>query len=361
MHWIILGLFIPYIYILLKVYRNLLRIKPYSSPASPQTFVTIIVPCRNEEINIRELLGLIALQDYPRESFEVLVVDDNSGDSTRSVATGFTGLPGLRVIENEGRGKKAAIRAGVRQASGNLIITVDADSRMERSWLKTIVSFYEQEIPGMIICPVKLSGDRSFFARFQELEFLSLQGITAGSATAGNPVMCNGANLGFTKKAYEDHSKDLHEELISGDDIFLLHSVKHDKTVRILWLESENATVTTKTSPSIASYLSQRARWISKAGAYSDKSTRMLALATLTVVLFQFSTLVLGIFSMNSLILFAAGYVLKSVPDYLILNNTSARYGKRSLMRWFFISQLVYPLYVLVVISAFIAGKNRNG
>jgi len=87
----------------------------------------------------------------------------------------------------------------------------------------------------------------------------------------------------------------------------------------------------------------------------------MLALATLTVVLFQFSTLVLGIFSMNSLILFAAGYVLKSVPDYLILNNTSARYGKRSLMRWFFISQLVYPLYVLVVISAFIAGKNRNG
>jgi len=357
MHWIILGLLIPYIYILLKVYLNLHKIKPYSAGTCHGTYVTIIAACRNEEINLPVLLRNIALQDYPRNLFEVLVVDDNSGDSTSAAAIGFTGIQNLRVIKNAGKGKKAAIMTGVRLATGNIIITVDADSRMKPGWLRTIVSFYENEKPEMIICPVSLGGGKGFFHRFQELEFLSLQGITAGSAVAGNPVMCNGANLLFTKKSFQDHSKDLHEELISGDDIFLLHSIKKDKNARILWLESEYATVSTKTSSSALSFLLQRARWISKAGAYSDKSTTLLALVTLTAIVIQFLTLIGGIVSIEFLKLFAAAYILKSLPDYLILQNTAIRYQKRSLMRWFFISQLIYPFYVLAVISVYISGR----
>lgn len=360
MHWIILGLLIPYIYILLNVYRNLLKIKPFVAGTSQGTFVTIIAPCRNEEINLPLLLENLASQDYPRDAFEVIVIDDNSGDSTPAAARGFTGIPNLRVIRNDGRGKKAAIMAGVRLASGNIIITVDADSRMKPSWLRTIVSFYEKEKPEMVICPVMLSEGKVFFHRFQELEFLSLQGITAGTAAAGDPVMCNGANLLFTKKTFQKHSADLHEELISGDDIFLLHGIKKDKNARILWLESEYATVTSKTTLSVRSFLSQRARWISKAGAYSDKSTRLLALATLTAVLLQFSTFIGGILSIEFLKVFAAAYIFKSLPDYLILRNTTSRYGKKSLMRLFFISQLIYPFYVLAVISASISSGKGN-
>lgn len=360
MHWIILGLLIPYIYILLKVYRNLLKVKQYSAGTSPGTFVTIITACRNEEVSIPGLLGNLASQDYPRDAFEVIVIDDNSFDSTFAAAGGFTGILNLRVIKNGGKGKKAAIMNGVRLASGNIIVTVDADSRMNPGWLRTIVSFYEKEKPEIVICPVMLSGGKGFFQRFQELEFLSLQGITAGTAAAGDPVMCNGANLLFTKETFQNHSVDLHEELISGDDIFLLHSIKKDKNALILWLESENATVTSKTSLTVRSFLSQRARWISKAGAYSDKSTILLALVTLTAVLLQFTTFIVGILSIEFMKVFAAAYILKSLPDYLILRNTTSRYGKKSLMRLFLISQLVYPFYVLAVISASISSRKGN-
>ena len=41
--------------------------------------------------------------------------------------------------------------------------------------------------------------------------------------------MCNGANLSFTREAYTDTFDNLHEEIASGDDIFLLHSLKKDK------------------------------------------------------------------------------------------------------------------------------------
>ena len=40
-------------------------------------------------------------------------------------------------------------------------------------------------------------------------------------------------------------------------------------------------------------------------------------------------------------------FVLKSIPDFLVLSNTTERYGKKNLMRWFLPSQVVYPFYVL--------------
>ena len=56
---------------------------------------------------------------------------------------------------------------------------------MGEKWIRTIASFYEHNKPDMIICPVQLEKRNGFFRRFQELEFLSLQGITAGSAILG--------------------------------------------------------------------------------------------------------------------------------------------------------------------------------
>jgi len=263
MHWFLLTILLPYIYIILRAYRNLLKIKQYSYDDPPTSFITIISACRNEEKNLPFLLADIVSQDYPPELYEVIIIDDNSSDSTRAIVSGFRGISNLRIIRNEKTGKKEALKTGVALAKGGLIITADADSRMKRKWLKTIVSFYEKKKPDMIICPVLLRSGRGFFNRFQELEFLSLQGITAGFATAGDPILCNGANLSFTKETFQKHSQNLHPELVSGDDIFLLHSIKKESGSNILWLESEDVTVTTAASPTLRTLLKQRARWIS--------------------------------------------------------------------------------------------------
>lgn len=360
MHWLILLLLIPYIYILLRIFLNLLKLTPYTGIDSASTFVSIIIAARNEESNLPLLLNDISSQDYPPGLFEVIVIDDNSTDATYETAAEFKKIYNLRVYRNAGKGKKSAIRTGVRYAYGNLIITVDADCRLNKEWLKTIISFYEKEKPDMIISPVILKGSEGFFQRFQELEFLSLQGITAGSAIVGDPVMCNGANLCFTKESYERHAMDLHEELASGDDIFLLHSMKKDNKERILWLESQSATVTSETSPSIKSFIIQRARWISKAGVYKDVSTKILAIITLTAVMVQIASLVACIFTTDFFVVFAVVFLLKSVPDYLILLNTTARYRKKSLMRWFPAAQFVYPFYVITVIAASISCRKKN-
>jgi poly-beta-1,6-N-acetyl-D-glucosamine synthase len=359
MQWFALILLIPYLYLLLKVYFSLRKIEPYIPTKTSDIFVSVIVACRNEKINLHSLLSGLASQDYNPDFFEVIIIDDNSTDNTFEMAFSFTGIKKLKVIKNPGSGKKKAIKTGVDACAGELVITTDADCRHGISWLKTIAAFYNRNKPGMIICPVEMNGTRGFLQRFQELEFLSLQGVTAGTASAGNPVMCNGANLAFVKEAFQQYSGYLHEEKVSGDDVFLLHNLKRNKGNRILWLESQEAIVTTGTSSSFSSFLSQRARWLSKAGSYSDSYTIILAIVTFITILIQPLLIIAGIFDPVFLAVFIAAFLLKSIPDFLILRNTTLRYKKKSLMRWFVPSQIFYTYYILRIVPKAIFGGNR--
>lgn len=350
MHWLFLIILIPYIHFLVRIYSSLLKIKTYHPEKNPDIFVSVIVACRDEEKNLPFLLSDISGQVYSPDLFEVIIVDDNSSDSTFKVASGFNKIRNLKVLKNAGIGKKTGIKTGIKASTGTLIITTDADCRMGNNWLRTIVSFQCENDPEMIICPVKLDSDRGFFQSFQELEFLSLQGITAGTASSGNPVMCNGANLAFLKEAYLKYSNNLHYELASGDDVFLLHNIKRGRRNKIMWLESESAMVTTRASETLPSYIRQRARWISKAGSYSDRFTKILAIVTFVTILVQLLLLTFGLFLPGLLWVFAVFFVLKSIPDTIILSNTARRYDKTHLMRWFVLSQLIYPAYVLTAV-----------
>jgi len=221
-----------------------------------------------------------------------------------------------------------------------------------------VASFIETKKADLVVCPVALTPKKGFWGRFCELEFLSLQGITAGSILINNGVMCNGANLAFKKQTWLDNQKNLHPEIASGDDVFLLHSIKKEKKLTATWLESRKALVTTKSESSVNKFIKQRSRWISKASAYNDRSTIALGIATFIAVLFQATTLVAALFNYTFIYMYIAVTLLKTIPDYLILNNTTKRYGRQSLMIWFLPSQIIYPFYVLIIAINWLACKN---
>ena len=361
MYWLPSILILPYILVLLKIYRSLLKIKTFNVSDEPETFVSVIVACRNEEEYLPRLLKSISVQDYPANLFEIIIVDDHSTDKTAGVSSGFKEPVNIILIDNIGTGKKQAIKTGIGISSGNLIITTDADCRMDKSWIRTIAAFYIRYRPDMIICPVQLESSPGFFGRFQELEFLSLQGITAGSAFAGTSTMCNGANLAFTREAYLKSAGSLNFDIASGDDIFFLHSLKKQKASKILWLESSSAIIKTASSPSAGSYLRQRRRWISKSRAYTDKYSILLGIVTFVTILLQISLLVAAIINQAFFLVFLTVFLVKSVPDFLILLNTTRRYNTVELMKWFLPVQAVYPFYVLLVaLYSFISPVNQE-
>ncbi len=361
MSWVPVILMMPYLFLMIWIYRNLLKIKTFTVSTDPSSFISVIVACRNEQENLPVLLKHIAAQNYRSDLFEVIVVNDNSTDLTFQTASSIKGIPNLTVIENNGSGKKQAIRTGISSSRGFLIITTDADCIMNENWIKTIAAFYEEHKPDLIICPVQLEVGHGFFRKFEELEFLSLQGVTAGSALAHRATMCNGANLAFPRQVYFNNSENLHDDIPSGDDIFLLQSIKKRSNSKICWLESADALVTTKSSSTVAGFMKQRTRWVSKAGAYNDSATLIIGIVTFVTILIQLYALLALLTGGITLAIFLAIWFLKVFPDYLILRNTTARYNRKELLLWAFPSQLVYPFYVFAIgVSSLFRSKRRT-
>jgi len=349
MLWLLIIPVLLYFLIIIFLTKKLSGIIPFLAENSFKTRVAVVIACRNEESNIPLLLEDILSQDHPPELTEVIIVDDWSWDKTPVVASSFGQIKNLKVIKNAGHGKKSAVRTGIEAASFDLIITTDADCRFDKKWISTIVSFHEEEKAHLIIGPVNISGDSGFFHRFQELEFMSLQAITAGTAAAGNPVLCNGANMAFSKEIWMKHNSELKEEILSGDDIFFLHSLKRETDAKICWLESMDATVTTSPSETLASFLKQRARWISKSSSYDDQYIKIIAIVTF-VTNIELLILLASAF-INPLLFkyFMGGFILKSVADLIILSEITRHRKRNDLLFWFLPSQLVYPFYVLAV------------
>jgi len=220
---------------------------------------------------------------------------------------------------------------------------------MKPGWLSTIAGFYMQYKPDLILGPVDMAFVKGIAGRFFDLEFLSLQGVTAGSAGLKHPVMANGANLAFRKVNASEYINFINPCIPSGDDMFLLQEVKNRNGI-ISWIESKEATVYTKGAGRILDSIVQRARWVGKSIHITDRETRTLSVITLLTNLIISASIISGIFLPGFLKLALCFYIMKSIPDFLILLRITGIRDKRSLL-WFFLpSQLLYPLYVISII-----------
>lgn len=324
----------------------------------PVTFISVIIPARNEAHNIGACIESVLAQKYPVGLFEVIVVDDHSEDDTTNVVSSYADnkvrcirlADHLEPDKKINAYKKAAIAAGIACSKGTLIVTTDADCITPNEWLTHIASIYEQQNPVMIVAPVIYSSERGLSDVFQLIDFMSMQGITAAAHALKLGGMSNGANLAFSKAAYQAvGGYEGIDYLASGDDLLLMMKMNQSFPGRIAYLKSPNAVVSTAPQPGWHSFLQQRIRWASKSGKYNDPR---LTVILVFVYLFNLSFVVLGVagFFDHSIFCIAGGMLaVKIIVEFLFLLPV-ARFFRDEWTLWYF--PFLQPLHILYIVLA---------
>ncbi|MBX3163235.1 MAG: glycosyltransferase [Bacteroidetes bacterium] len=349
-----------YVLVLTWLAIGFLRTKEFSLFLSkaeyPETPVTIVICARNEEKNIAFCLYSIIGELYERKNIQLILINDASTDSTVQQAERVlkNSEVDYKIISNpKQKGKKRSISYAMQFANHDLIVLRDADAISDYPsglWLRSISEFFQKEKPDLIIAPVMFTNNIGTFWALQAIENNILALAACGSAHYKKPFLCNGANLIFTKQAFEKtQGYNSHLDIASGDDIFFLEDLKKIPDTKIAYLKSHAAIVYTYPCRSLGELLKQKIRWASKFKSNSNPLNFLLAALTFAVnALWLFCFVGLYISPLHKTLCLT--FIFSKIAfDMLLLLLASKFIKNKGLLFYGIPVGFVYPIYAVIV------------
>lgn len=315
-----------------------------NSSVSPKTKFTIIVPFRDESENLPQLLNSFSKLNYPKDLFEVILVDDFSKERIRFSNFDFQ----ISILQNNrvsNSPKKDAISTAIKFVKTDWIITTEADCTVSVNWLETLDNYIQNHVVSMIAGAVTYNCANSFLHYFQQLDLASLQGATIGSFGIEKGFMCNGANFAYTKSFFQElNGFEGNDTIISGDDLFLLQKAIARFSEKVHYLKSENNVVFTKPVDDWKSLFHKRVRWASKMSSYQSSFGIGLGLVVfggnlalaLSVVCW-----ILGFLPFQNIVFL---FFFKFSVDSILIYKTN-RFLTKQKIRFLILSSLIYPFF----------------
>ena len=348
------ALLLFYLYFLTTISTGIKKVQILEYLSSIKSYVTVIIPFRNEAENILASLESVSSQKLGTENFEVIYIDDNSDDNSYSLLESADKPQNIKILKSpfglgERAHKKKALKNAIENAKGEIIITTDADCIHGPDWLKTMLAYFDDQT-AFVSGPVEFSSNGSLFDKLQRIEFSSLILVGAGLIGAKNPIICNAANLGFRKKIFNEvGGYDDNLKLSSGDDEFLMQKIHRTTNYKIKFCFDRNAISSTKPNSSLNQFYQQRRRWASKGFHYVDNK---ITITLVLIFLFYLSLpaqLFLGIFS-NSVFLLSllVSLITKFIYEYKVVQLDSNGLFKQTKLSTFLLAELLHVPYILI-------------
>ena len=302
--------------------------------------ISIIIAAKNEEKNLPELFSSLHNLDYPKEKFEVIIIDDNSTDNTQKlisesgfklVGAGTKNLPA----------KKGALEIGIRESIFDNILITDADCEVPKNWLK-IASRYFGKGADFIFGIAPYFRTDSFAGKIASFENLRSHILTFTAALINKPYSAAGRNFGFKKSAFEklDGYKNTTETLSGDDDLLLREAVKQKLKIKPVF--NKDFFVFSEPPDNFKKYFKQRARH-TKTSHYYQKSTQIILgiWHSLNIVL------TLSIFAAPFLPLLLFPFLIKFIGDSILVLLNQKKFG----FKFGFgipIYQFIYELFLII-------------
>ena len=308
--------------------------------------LSVIIPFRNEAQRLSQLLDSIRRSKIQPGTY--VFVDDHSEDGSMAIVR--ENLSGLNwtaiVLEANEQGKKVAIRRGIQESEGQWILSMDADVSFANDYFSTISTLEHSD---MYILPAVMVAQR-WYEHLYEVDLILVNAANCGLAGWKRPIMASGANLLYSREAFDrlDHI-DRHKHMPSGDDIYLLRDFREGRADVRLMTDPALA-IRTETPQSFSEFIHQRLRWLAKTGDVKDHLSTSLAIIQ-AVLTFAFVALLLVKGFSNEWKEFWTIFALKTGMDMLIFYPYFMRIRRQ--IAWFFIPvyELIFPLYTLLILS----------
>lgn len=373
---IVIALTFYHAAIVIIIFIGTLRVKPPCG-RKEKPFISVLVPARNEEANIGNCLASLAKQDYPKDKYEIVVVNDRSTDNTYEIIKKFqeqaqkssegNDEPPLSVvlvnIENLPAGmvgKQNAVKQGLAVCKGDIILNTDADCIAPPSWISKMVDSFDEQtgfVAGIVLNFGK--GKKApLLAKLQSLDLIYLMNFAIGCLGWGKPISCIGNNIAYRKQALEDIGGYESLGYTMTEDAALIQAVSEKTKWNIKIALHKDALIITKPVETLKDFYRQRARWILGGRDTKVKSMIFLQLALWfnlsLLVLFPFSILI----SSRLLVVLSCSVLTKLLLDSLLCFSLSRKVGRLELLKWILPYEAFLIFYsVLIGFGTMFAGK----
>lgn len=316
---------------------------------------SIVVAAKNEENNIEKLIDALKNLSYPEDKFEVIIVDDNSTDSTferveKSIKnnTNFYLIP---VKEKELSAKKGALQIGIKKAKNPFIIITDADCIPQKNWLK----FYSQKFSegfDMLFGAAPFQWENKFVSKVSCFENLRCAILSFSAALLGLPYSAAARNFGFSKSAFQKIGgyENTTETLSGDDDLLIREAVKNNLKVGVIG--DKEAFVFSKSKSNFKDYLKQKKRHTKTSFYYLPKQILFLSVWHLINLFFFFSPILIFLTP-----LFLILFFIKIFLDILIVNSFQGYLNYKFSIYEIIFFQFIYELFLVINFFNALFGK----
>jgi len=336
-----------YIGFIVYIIAGLFRYNDTNNEDNIEKTVTIVIAARNEENNLEALLNDIANQDYPKNLLDIVIVDDRSTDSTWEIISQFSKnysfISGLQIsdLSNEMTPKKYALTQAINTSSGEVILTTDADCRVPKTWVSSMVNSLGNENVIVVGYSRIDASSKSWFHQLQSLDFLGIMAANAGVAAWGLSWSGSGQNLAYLRSAFEkiDGFNPVSNH-ISGDDMYLVQAISKigDSVFNI----DPKGAVKTESVDTVEQFINQRSRWASNSKKLPNNNPSFF-LFLVTAFLSNIFILVSFFFGLGS---FFTAFLIKSIFEGAVFFLGGRLLKTPFTFFIFFVWAFIQPFYI---------------
>ena len=220
--------------------------------------VSIIVPAYNEGKNIKNTLERLIDLEYPKDKLEIIVVDDGSKDNTYEIAKEYEEkYDFVKVYKKENGGKSSALNYGIKRSSGEIIVTLDADSVPEKDSLIKMLKYMYYYNADIVVPAIQIISTKKLIEKYQYVDY-AIHNFSRMVIDKMNSVFIASGPFSVFRRSVFEKIGLFDEKNISEDMEIALRAQKNNFKIKFC------PEVIIKTVPpdNFKSLLKQRVRWI---------------------------------------------------------------------------------------------------